>query len=329
MIKLQAPGGITLTIAPRGATWMRCEVPWGASGRRDVILRRAPNDDKSFLGSTIGRYANRIAHGHLEWHGQQWQLALRPGSPHHLHGGPGGFHSRLWDVQQPCASEARFTLRSVEGDQGYPGEVQAQVTYRLADAMTIEMEMRATTTAPTPLAMTNHAFFNLDGTVGDVRRHSLRLHASRFTPVDRELIPLGPLAGVDRTGFDFRTGKTIQSDWLRDEQQQASQGYDHAFLLDEACAQMRQPAAQLVSSTGDLRMTIATTLPAMQFYSGQYLAGTAAPDGPPYPACCAVALEPGFLPDSPNHPEWPQPSCWLKPGELYAHTIRYSFEVSR
>jgi aldose 1-epimerase len=331
MIKLQAPGGIALAISPRGATWMSCDVPVGPAGRRDVILRRAASDDKSFLGSTIGRYANRIAHGRIQWQGKQWQLALRAGSPHHLHGGPGGFHARMWEAQQPSATEARFTLVSPEGDQGYPGEVHAQVTYRLVDPMTIEMDMRATTTAPTPLALTNHAYFNLDGHaaghMGDVRRHALQVQASRFTPVDRELIPLGPLAAVDRTGFDFRGGKTIQADWLKDDQQQSSQGYDHAFLLDDACAQMRTPAARLTSSAADLRMTIATTMPALQFYSGQYLAGTAAPEGPCYPACCAVALEPGFLPDSPNHPEWPQPSCWLQPGELYAHTIRYSFEA--
>jgi aldose 1-epimerase len=328
MIRLEAPGGISLTISERGATWMSCEVPVAPARRRDVILRRAASDEASFLGSTIGRYANRIARGRIRRDGREWQLALRPGSPHHLHGGPDGFHARVWQVQQSIATEARFTLRSPDGDQGYPGELAAEVVYRIADAMTIEMQMRATTTAATPVALTNHAYFNLDGLAGDVRRHQLHVNASRYMPVDRELIPLGPPSPVDGTSFDFRKAKVIERDWLGDDQQQQAGGYDHAFLLDAACAHMRQHAVELASSRGDLTLAIATTLPALQVYSGQYLAGTPAPGDSTYAACAAVALEPGFLPDSPNHPEWPQPSCWLAPGEEFAHTIRYSFRVA-
>jgi aldose 1-epimerase len=327
MIRLEAFSGISLTLSERGATWMACEVPLSRSQRRPVILQRAATDEKSFLGSTIGRYANRIAHGRIRWEGREWQLALRPGSPHHLHGGPAGFHSRMWHVEQPSATEARFRLHSPDGDEGYPGNLQAHVTYRLVDAMTIEMHARAASTQPTPLALTNHAYFNLDGTAGDVRRHALQVQASRYTPVDHELIPLGSLAQVEGTGFDFRRAKAIERDWLKDAQQMQAGGYDHAFLLDASCAQMRQPAAHLVASDERLRLKIATTLPALQFYSGQYLAGTEAPRGATYPACAAVALEPGFLPDSPNRPEWPQPTCWLLPGETYEHIIRYSFEA--
>jgi aldose 1-epimerase len=319
MITLHAADGITLTISERGATWMSCELAMG-SGRRDVILRRAQSDTTSFLGSTIGRYANRIAHGRIHRDGHEWQLALRPGSPHQLHGGPGGFNSRTWSVQEASATQARFSLHSPEGDQGYPGAVDAQVTYRLVDAMTIEMQMHAVATQPTPLALTNHAYFNLDGGAADVRQHALKINASRYMPVDRELIPFGPPASVEASSFDFREGKTIARDWLHDDQQKKAGGYDHAFLLDGA------HAAELTSGTGDLRLAIETTLPALQFYSGQHLAGTPAPDGATYSACAALALEPGFLPDSPNHPEWPQPSCWLRPGDVFSHTIRYSFQ---
>jgi aldose 1-epimerase len=326
MIRLEIADGIALTISPRGATWMSCDVPISRTERRGVILRRAVTDEKSFLGSTIGRYANRIAHGRIHWQGREWQLALKPGSPHHLHGGPGGFHSRTWQVEHASATQARFTLHSAAGDQGYPGDVDVQVTYRLVDAMTIEMQAQAVCTEPTPLALTNHAYFNLDGTPGDVRKHSLEIHSSRYVPVDAELIPLGPLANVEGTGFDFRHAKPIERDWLKDEQQKQAGGYDHAFLLDPV-SPMR-PAARLTSSDGQLAMAISTTLPALQFYSGQYLAGTEAPGGETYAACSAIALEPGVLPDSPNHPEWPQPSCWLLPGQTYEHTIRYSFEIA-
>jgi aldose 1-epimerase len=132
---------------------------------------------------------------------------------------------------------------------------------------------------------------------------------------------------VEGTTFDFRRPKPISRDWLGDEQQALAGGYDHAFLLDGACAGARAPAAQLLSSQGDLGLAIATTLPALQVYAGQYLGGTAAPGGTVYPPCAGVALEPGFLPDSPNHPEWPQPTCWLRPGEAFLHTIRYAFQA--
>ena len=212
-------------------------------------------------------------------------------------------------------TSVRLALVSPDGDQGYPGELRAEVVYRLADASTIEMEAVATATAPSPVCLTNHAYFNLDGDAGDVRRHGLRIASTRYLPVDPELIPLGPLAPVAGSGFDFRTAETIASRWLLDEQQQASGGYDHAWLLDASCAQMAEPAAELVSSDGSLRLAISTTLPAIQFYAGQYL---------PVP-CSAAALEPQFLPDSPNHPEWPQADCWLRPGDVYRHVIRYAF----
>lgn len=318
MVGLETTGGVALTLSERDATWVSCEVPMALSARRDVILRRAQTDEKSFLGSTIGRYANRIVPGRIWRGGREWQPALRPGTPHHLHGGPEGFHARVWEVQQRSTEEARFFLHSPEGDQGYPGVVDAYVTYRLVDAMIIEVEMRATT-APTPLALTNHAYFNLDGDAGDVRQHALWVNASRHLPIDPELIPFGPPAGVEGTSFDFRKAKPIARNWLGDEQQRQAGGYDHAFLLDGPGL-----ACELTSGRGDLRLLIFTTMPALQFYSGRHLAGTPTPDGGSYPACAALALEPGFLPDSPNRPEWPQPCCWLLPGETFVHTIRYS-----
>jgi len=332
VIRLERQDGIALTIADRGATWLSCEVPLPDGTRRETILRRSAIDDasadRSYLGATVGRYANRIAQGRLQLEGHAWQLETNPASPHQLHGGPQGFHSRVWTVHQVSGTEARFSLHSPEGDQGYPGDLQLDVTYRLAEPLAIEMEMRATASAPTPLAVTNHAYFNLDGSIGDVRAHSLQVQAARYMPVDGELIPVGPPAGVEHTTFDFRQPKTISRDWLADAQQRLAGGYDHAFLLDEPCAGARAPAVQLLSSRGDLGLAISTTLPALQVYAGQYLGGTAAPGSAAYPLCAGVALEPGFLPDSPNHPEWPQPTCWLRPGEVFLHTIRYAFRAA-
>jgi aldose 1-epimerase len=327
--RLQREGGIALTLTDRGATWLDCEVPLADGSRRPVILRRAgiteSSADKFYLGATVGRYANRIAQARIRLGGQAWPLTPNPGSPHQLHGGPEGFHSRSWDAQQLDETAVRFSLRSRAGDQGYPGDLDVQVTYALVDAMTIEMRIVASTDAPTPLAITNHAYFNLDGDAGDIRDHRLRVNAARYMPVDDELIPFGAPQPVQGTSFDFREATPIGARWLADEQQQRAEGYDHAFLLDERCASLNLPAAELRSRSGDLRMSIATDMPALQLYAGQQLRQVTSPSGAPYARCAGVALEPGWLPDSPNHPEWPQPSCWLLPGALAEHVIRWRF----
>lgn len=330
--RLEWPGGIALEVAERGATWLTLEVPLPGGERRGVILERRGIDDagadSAFLGATVGRYANRIAQARIALDDRHWALAPNPGSRHQLHGGPGGFHSRRWQAERQDARAVVFRLRSAEGDQGFPGQLDVQVSYRLADALTVEMEAIATTTAPCPVALTNHAYFNLDGDGADVRDHTLRIAAQAYVPVDAELIPLGPLAPVQGTGFDFRAAKALRQDWLRDAQQQLAGGYDHGFLLDADRAAMDRPAAELRSSRGDLALDIHTNQPALQLYTGQYLAGIARPPQGSYAACAGIALEPGFLPDSPNHPEWPQPSCWLQPGQTYRHLTRYVFRCN-
>ncbi|HJV61064.1 MAG TPA: galactose-1-epimerase, partial [Albitalea sp.] len=305
---------------------LACDLPMPDGTRRSVILSRAAlpaaQADSAYLGATIGRYANRIAHARIGLGERRWALVPNPGSRHQLHGGLHGFHTRAWQVEAADERAVRFSLVSADGDEGYPGELQVQIAYRLLDPMTIEMEASATVSAPSPVCLTNHAYFNLDGSAGDARAHRLRIAASRFLPVDAELIPIGALNEVADTGFDFRDAKTLQRDWLRDPQQHLAGGFDHAFLLDPACAGMNAPAAVLESSDGALSMEIRTTLPALQLYGGQYLEGFGAP-------CPGIALEPQFLPDSPNHPEWPQPTCWLHPGQQYRHTIRYRFSPAR
>ena len=331
-VTLQAPGGLRLSLSTLGAAWLSCQVPMPDGSRRAVILERVEPPDattrRAFLGATIGRYANRIGRGRIARAGQAWQLDTDPGSRHQLHGGPGGFHAREWTVAEVDPTSVTMAIVSPDGDQGFPGELQVQVSYRLADAMTIEMEAIARVTSPSPVCLTNHAYFNLDGIASDVRAHRLRIAAAHYLPVDGELIPLGPLADVQGTGFDFREASTLQQHWLADDQQRQAGGYDHAYLLDAACAGMHAPAAELVSSDGALHLRIATTLPAIQLYGGQFLRGVPSPSGVAHRACAAIALEPQFLPDSPNHPEWPQPSCWLAPGETYRHVIRYAFDTA-
>jgi len=332
VIRLRSAGGLALTLMDQGATWLSCRVPMPDGIAREVLLGCARPQDyhrqTAYLGATIGRYANRIGHSRIAHEGRSWELLSNPGSRHHLHGGPLGFDRRAWAIDQYNGTAVRFSIVSPDGDQGYPGHLQAAVTYRLLGDDTIEMDTVARVSAPSPVCITNHAYFNLDGSPTDVRDHWLRIAADRMVPVDAELIPLGSLAPVDGTGFDFRPSKRLGQDWMRDAQQRAGGGYDHAFLLDEACAGMRSTAAELGSADRSLTMRVATTLPALQLYAGQYLAGTPDRDGGTYAKCSGVALEAQFLPDSPNHPGWPQPSCWLMPGDTYAHRIRYQFVSS-
>lgn len=331
-IRLQSlAGGLAVSVSPIGASWLSCDVPMADGSQRSVVLRRVEPPDQTtrdaYLGATVGRYANRIAGGQIT-HGERvWSLHKQPGSPHQLHGGPEGFATRKWTVAEADETTVRFTLTSAEGDQGYPGELRAEMIYRMVDAMTLELTALATTTASTPVCLTNHAYFNLDGCSDDVRRHRLTIASERYLPIDRELIPLGQLATVQDTVFDFRTPMSLQARWNRDEQQRRASGYDHAYLLHPDCAAMTRPAAELTSADGALTLALFSTLPAIQLYSGQFLAGVPRPQGGCYSACAGVALESQFLPDSPNHPEWPQPSCWLQPGEVYQHITRYTFRT--
>jgi aldose 1-epimerase len=324
------PEGLALTLTDLGATWLSCRVPMADGSRREVLLGcptpQVQAQQTAYLGATIGRYANRIGNARITLGERSWSLEPQPGSAHQLHGGPGGFHSRPWQVEQADARAASFSLVSPDGDQGYPGRMEARVSYRIVGPLTLEIAFEARVDAPSPVCLTNHAYFNLDERHGDVRGHRLRIAAQRYLPVNEALIPLGELADVQGSGFDFRTAKTIARDWLRDDpQQRHGGGFDHAFLLDAESADAASPAVELQAADGSLRMRVSTTLPSLQFYGGQFLTGIPDRNGQPYASCAGVALEPQYLPDSPNHPEWPQPSCWLQPGEVWQHRIRYEF----
>lgn len=322
LIQLSHASGLKLDLIDWGATWVSCRVPV-AGVEREVLLGYAKLADyftaQGYLGVTVGRFANRIGNSRVERDGKVFELTPNQGM-HQLHGGPAGLSARRWKILEQGKAHVLFGIESPDGDQGYPGNLAATVCYRLEDGFRISMEYTATVDAPCPVNFTNHAYFNLDGAATDVREHVLQIAAHEYLPTDENLIPLGKLAPVAGTGFDFNAPKKIGADFLVDAQQKTALGYDHAYQLDASCREMKAVAASALSGDGKLAMDLLTTKPAMQFYSGNHLAGISARDGGTYAPHQGFALETEFLPDCPNHPEWPEADCWLLPGEQYKQT---------
>lgn len=320
---LRNGNGMVATFMDWGATWLSARVPMGDGTVREALLGCATPSDylqqSAYLGATVGRYANRIANARLELNGEAIALSANQG-PHQLHGGPDGFHNRRWQIVCQSDSEVEYRLDSPDGDQGFPGTLLVSLRYRLEEDNTLSIAYQATVDRACPVSLTNHAYFNLDADHGDARQHRLQLNADRYLPVDSQGIPNAALKAVAGTSFDFRAAKTLAEDFLQDADQQAVKGYDHAFLLSQDDA---RPAATLWSADGRLQLEVFTTAPALQLYSGNYLAGTPAREHDVYAAHQGIALESEFLPDSPNHPEWPQPDCWLQPAETYQSETRY------
>ncbi|PAA96388.1 galactose-1-epimerase [Serratia fonticola] len=323
---LKNAAGMTVTLMDWGATWLSALLPLKSGEQRELLLGcQTPQDylhQGAYLGATVGRYANRIAHASLNIDGKPHPLIANQGE-HQLHGGPNGFHARRWQIVKQDEQQVVYQLHSPDGDQGFPGNLDVTLTYRLTAEHRLEIEYQAQTDRACPVNLTNHAYFNLDGAGHDARQQRLQLFADRYLPVDGDGIPCAELTAVAGTGMDFRQPKTLQQDLLRDRDQQRVKGYDHAYLLHDTCHGLASPAAHLWSADGKVAMTVFTTAPALQLYSGNYLGGTPARDGGSYQNYAGIALESEFLPDSPNHPEWPQPDCWLEPGQRYQSATHY------
>lgn len=327
LITLRNAHGVVVTLMDWGATLLSARIPMIDGSVREALLGCASpeqyTEQAAFLGASVGRYANRIANSRFTLDGQTIEVTPSQGE-HQLHGGPQGFDKRRWVIASQNPTEAVFTLTSPDGDQGFPGELQATATYRLTDDNRISIEYRAKVDKACPVNMTNHVYFNLDGEQSDVRNHTLQLLADAYLPVDESGIPYDGLKEVTHTSFDFRQPKTVAQDFLSDDDQKKVNGYDHAFLL-QAQGDASKVAAYVWSEDKKLQMAVYTSAPAIQFYSGNFLDGTLSRSPQPYAAWQGLALESEFLPDSPNHPEWPQPDCVLLPGEEYVSLTEYQF----
>jgi len=280
-----------------------------------------------YFGSIVGRYGNRIARGQFSLGGQTYTLAVNNG-PNHLHGGLKGFDKAVWQGEPlPNGTGVAFSRTSPDGEEGYPGNLKARVTYALSDANELSIAYEATTDKPTPVNLTQHTYFNLAGhDSGDILGHELTIHADRYTPVDSTLIPTGELAPVAGTPFDFRKGERVGARInTAHEQLKHAGGYDHNFVLNRTGDGLR-PAARLVDPKSGRTLEVSTSEPGLQFYSGNFLDGRlTGKGGVVYAHRSGLCLETQHYPDSPNKPGFP--STILNPGETYRTSTVFRFGV--
>ncbi|MFF4309814.1 aldose epimerase family protein [Streptomyces sp. NPDC001507] len=300
--------GTRVRVLSYGGIVQSAEVPDRDGRTADVVLGFAGLDGYlenpgPYFGALVGRYANRIAHARFPLDGVTYSLEPN-NAPNSLHGGARGFDKRVWEATA-VEHGVRLTRVSPHGEEGFPGRLAVAVTYTLDESGALHISYEAVTDAPTVVNLTNHSYFNLAGS-GHAGGHELRIAASRYTPVDGDLIPTGEPADVSGSRFDFRTARKIGS------------GYDHNLVLDKGGTETPVEIGELYDPASGRTLTVATTEPGIQLYTAEHLTGPFAPgDG--------VALETQHFPDSPNRPDFP--STRLDPGRTYRSATVYGFGV--
>lgn len=281
--------------------------------------------NEPYFGALIGRYGNRIANAEFDLEGKTYQLSANDNGQS-LHGGPTGFHARVWDAKVVNDYTLELTYLSKDGEEGYPGNLNVKVVYTLTDDNALKMDYTATTDKTTVVNLTNHNYFNLNGQGnGDINGHILQINATKFTPVDAHLIPTGELRNVEGTPFDFTKptaiGERVNADY---DQLKLGKGYDHNFVLTNSSKDLKLAAKVTGPETGII-LEVLTNEPGVQFYGGNFLDGKLVDckGGKPYQHRSGFCLETQHFPDSPNQPSFP--STTLKPGDTYQTTTLYKF----
>ena len=295
----------------------------------DIVLGFKSIDDylkanEPYHGATIGRYANRISKGVFLLDGKKYNLPINNGI-NHLHGGPKGFHNKIWSMVSFDKEKIVMTLNSEDGEMGYPGNLDVELTYQIVDNQ-LEISYKATTDRKTPINLTNHSFFNLAGEgSGTINNHILKLNSDFYTPVDSTLIPVGEKRLVDDSPFDFRKPKAIGSEInSSDDQIVYGGGYDHNFILNKTVQDTLSHAATVFEPNRGVKMDIFTTEPAIQFYGGNFMDGSdVGKYGKKFLYRESFALETQHYPDSPNNQDFP--NVYLSPSETYKSTSIYRF----
>jgi aldose 1-epimerase len=322
--------GMEAAISTFGGVIVSLKVPDRNGTPGDVVLGfdnlEGYEKPGPYFGAIIGRYGNRIAQGKFTLDGVTYTLAKNNGE-NSLHGGRQGFDKRLWTASHATGQSLELTYLSKDGEEGFPGDLSTTVTYTLTDNNELRIDYSATTDKDTVVNLTNHSYFNLAGQgEGDVLAHTVTIHADRFTPVDRTLIPTGELRSVEGTPFDFRQPHTIgERIDSADEQLALGGGYDHNFVINRTAPGLVLAAKVLEPKTGRA-LEVLTTEPGVQFYTANTLAATGK-GGKAYGRRSAFCLETQHYPDSPNKPDFP--SVVLKPGGHYQATTVYRFSTNQ
>lgn len=332
---LKNENGMTVKVTNYGAIITSIIVPDRAGKMADVALGYNRVEDyinavdKPYFGAVVGRYGNRIANGQFTLDGETYSL-LKNNGENHLHGGAIGFDKVVWEAEyDKTANKISLSYVAQDMEEGYPGNLQINVTYRLTDDNSLVVNYHATTDKATPVNVTQHTYFNLKGEgEGTILDHELMLNAKRYTPVDQGLIPTGKLPAVAGSPFDFTSAKPIGRDIEQDDEQlKFGLGYDHNWVLDKnGQADQLTLAARVYEPTTGRLLEVHTTEPGIQFYCGNFLDGRLkGKSGKPYIHRGGFCLETQHFPDSPNQANFP--STILRPGDEYSSQTVFNFGV--
>jgi len=336
VFKLSNSKGMKVNVTNYGAIITSIIVPDRDGSMADVALgydepqSYIDATENPFFGAISGRYANRIAKGKFTIDGTEYTLATNNGE-NHLHGGDKGFDQVIWDGSETSGegyTGVKLTYLSKDGEEGYPGNLDVTVEYKLTDENQIVIEYTATTDKPTHCNLTQHSYFNLKGEGdGDILGHEMMINADQYTPIDKGSIPTGELADVAGTPFDFRESKPIGRDIESDDEQvKMGKGFDHNWLIKDADGKSMRLAAHVHEPTTGRVLEVHTTEPGVQFYSGNFLSGKlVGKSGRNYLHRGGFCLETQHYPDSPNRPEFP--STLLKLGETYSTKTVFTFSA--
>ncbi|RKX80476.1 MAG: galactose-1-epimerase [Spirochaetes bacterium] len=327
--------GISVSITNYGGIVTDLIVPDSGGNRRNIVLGfvnlSSYEEDREYLGALIGRFANRIKGGIFTLDGKDYRLACNENGKNHIHGGIKGFNRVLWEAEpaeRPSGSDqgkitgsakmpgnggVSLKYLSKDGEEGYPGNLSVKVVYSLNDDNEFKIEYTAETDKPTPVNLTNHTYWNLSGRGSEkIYNHTVKLNCPQYLEIDEDLVPTGRIRPVENTPMDFMRSRRI-GDGIN----KVVGGYDHCYILKPYTGKLTE-IAEVQSPLSGVSMQVFTTMPGVQFYSGNFLHGA-------FDKHDAFCLETQFYPDCPNRPEFPD--CILKPGQVYSHATIYRFQA--
>jgi aldose 1-epimerase len=332
---LRNDNGAEMAVTNYGGAVLAIMVPDKNGNYANVIqghdsIDHVINSPEGYLSTLIGRYGNRIANGKFELDGKEYQLAINNG-PNSLHGGPTGYHARVWDAEQTSPQSVKLHYLSADGEEGFPGNLDITVVYTFTNDNEFIIDYTATTDKKTIVNLTHHAFFSLSGLANPtatIDNNIVTINADYYTPINNVSIPTGEIAPVEGTPMDFRTPHTVGCR-INDifQQLEYGTGYDHNYVLNKKEQDSLTFAAKCVEPISGRVLEVYTTEPGVQVYTANWHTGFEGWHGATFPARSAICFEAQHYPDTPNKGHFP--SCVLKPGEIYKQVTIYKFSVEK